>query len=404
MLETFLITVAPVYMFESGFLIVMRCEEGTRCERNGEVAMKKGSKWIVVLLAMALLVGTAGMAFTNQLQTQRDRQDAQSETSLVESLGDNSSQAGETSSAAETGAVNPLTGMPVEKGRQDSRPVAVMINNLKKAQPLMGVQQADLLYECLVEGGITRLMAVYQDYQSAPVVGSVRSARPYYIHLASSLDAVYVHVGGSNQARDLLRQNLVDDFDFVYMEQYMWRDADRRAQLGFEHSALTSGQRLTEAIDDKEIRTSRKEEAQSLEFSQISPVLQGENTAGMSVNFSSYKTTEFTYDEEKRGYLVSQFDKPMIDGNLNEQVVKQNVLLLRINTYPIDDYGLMAMDLAGSGEGVYLGGGKRIDIRWSRKTEDSPFVFTTKDGQPLTLLPGQSYLCCVPLQTRVTFS
>lgn len=184
----------------------------------------------------------------------------------------------------------------------------------------------------------------------------------------------------------------------------MWRDADRRAQLGYEHSAMTSGQRLKVAFDDKKIRATREEEAQTLEFSENSPVLLGEDTAGMSVNFSFYKTTDFTYDEEQKGYLVSQFGQPMMDGDTDRQVIKQNVLALRINTYPIDDYGLMAMDLAGSGEGYYLSGGKRIDIKWSRATEDSPFVFTTKDGQPLSLLPGQSYLCCIPLQARVTLS
>lgn len=175
----------------------------------------------------------------------------------------------QSSEPEEEGPVNPLTGLPIEEGQEDCRPVAVMINNIKKAQPLLGVQDADILYECLVEGGITRIMAVYQDSQEIPVIGSIRSARPYYIHLASSLDAIYVHVGGSTQAKNLLKKGLVTDYDLGSMEQYMWRDPDRRAEMGYEHSAVSSGQKLTEAMDKKETRVTRKEDiVQPASFSQ----------------------------------------------------------------------------------------------------------------------------------------
>ncbi len=369
------------------------------------IGIRKASKWLVVLLVLLLGAGTAGTFYTNQLKVMR-QQEAEVQSQMEALLEETSSQAQETVSSEPEpeGPVNPLTGLPIEEGRENSRPVAVMINNIKKAQPLLGVQDADILYECLVEGGITRILAVYQDPQDIPVIGSVRSARPYYIHLASSLDAIYVHVGGSTQARNLLKKDLVTDYDLGSMEQYMWRDPDRRAEMGYEHSAVTSGQRLMEAMDDKQTRTVRKDDVvQQASFSEESPVRQGQDTPNASVTFSSYKSTDFAYDPQKGSYLVSQFGKPQMDGNTQQQVCKENVVILRINTYPIDAYGLMAMDLAGSGEGYYLNGGKRIEIQWSRKTEDSPFVFTTKEGHPLSFLPGQFYICCVPLESRVSF-
>lgn len=373
--------------------------------RMGAVSIKKAGKWLTVLLVSLLAGGTAGMIYTNQLSAIRREETAlQSEMeSLLEEA--SSQQQLQSSQPEEEGPVNPLTGLPIEEGQEDCRPVAVMINNIKKAQPLLGVQDADILYECLVEGGITRIMAVYQDSQEIPVIGSIRSARPYYIHLASSLDAIYVHVGGSTQAKNLLKKGLVTDYDLGSMEQYMWRDPDRRAEMGYEHSAVTSGQKLTEAMDKKETRVTHKEDiVQPASFSQESPVQEGKDTSNVSVTFSSYKSTDFSYDPQKGSYLVSQFDKPQIDGNTQQQVSKENVVILCINTYPIDDYGLMAMDLAGSGEGYYLHGGKRIEIQWSRKTEDSPFVFTTAQGDPLSFLPGQFYICCVPLESRISFS
>ena len=76
---------------------------------------------------------------------------------------------------------NPLTGLPIEPEYEQRRPVAVMLNNLKKAQPQLGNSQADIIYEVPAEGGITRMLAVYQSLEDVGSIGSIRSARPYYI-------------------------------------------------------------------------------------------------------------------------------------------------------------------------------------------------------------------------------
>ena len=95
---------------------------------------------------------------------------------------------------------NPLTGLPIEPEYEQRRPVAVMLNNLKKAQPQLGNSQADIIYEVPAEGGITRMLAVYQSLEDVGSIGSIRSARPYYIELALGHDALYVHAGGSPEA------------------------------------------------------------------------------------------------------------------------------------------------------------------------------------------------------------
>ena len=74
--------------------------------------------------------------------------------------------------------VNPLTGMPMEEEYESLRPVAVMLNNLKAAQPQLGVSRADIIYEVPAEGGITRMLAVYQTLDNVETLGSIRSARP----------------------------------------------------------------------------------------------------------------------------------------------------------------------------------------------------------------------------------
>ncbi len=111
------------------------------------------------------------------------------------------------------GPVNPLTGEPAETDIVELRPVAVMLNNLKEALPQLGQSRADLIYEVVAEGGITRMLAVYQSVEEMDTIGSIRSARPYYIELALGHDALFIHAGGSDDAYSDLRSWGVDHFD-----------------------------------------------------------------------------------------------------------------------------------------------------------------------------------------------
>ena len=97
---------------------------------------------------------------------------------------------------------NPLSGEGLDTDISGKRPAAVMFNNLKKALPQLGVAKADVLYEIVAEGGITRIMGLYQDLEDVGDLGSVRSARDYYVNLALGHDAIYIHAGGSPQAYD----------------------------------------------------------------------------------------------------------------------------------------------------------------------------------------------------------
>ena len=93
--------------------------------------------------------------------------------------------------------INPLTGEPMEPEYENNRPVAVMLNNLKAAQPQLGVSRADIIYEVSAEGGITRMLALYLEPEGLGLIGSVRSARQYYWEIAQGHDAVFIHAGGS---------------------------------------------------------------------------------------------------------------------------------------------------------------------------------------------------------------
>ena len=158
--------------------------------------------------------------------------------------------------------VNPLTGEGCAQDIAQKRPVAVMLNNLKKALPQLGVSQADIIYEAPAEGGITRMLAVFQSVEEVGNIGSVRSARDYYVSLAMGHDALYLHAGGSPGAYAAIKNWGAAAFDCVngpYEGTLFWRDKERRKHMGMEHSVLTSGSTISELMPTYSYRLEHKE-------------------------------------------------------------------------------------------------------------------------------------------------
>jgi len=305
------------------------------------------------------------------------------------------------------GPVNPLTGEPVAEDVSRVRPIAVMLNNIREAQPQQGNSQADIIYEVIAEGGITRMLGVYQSVESVEVLGSVRSARRYYIELALGHDAVFVHAGGSEEAYSDLRTWDVDYIDGVnghfsycpggvfYRDQYRMGDGKKYA---YEHSLMTSGERIMNAVEYYDIRTAIKDDFElGLEFADDGTPADGAAANMITVPFSDYKTGVFTYDEETGLYMVEEYGKPYIDGNDGSQVSVTNVITLQIPCYNSgDSYGHMIVTL-DSGSGWYACGGKMIPIKWEKGDKYAPFKYYTEDGEVLQLGRGRTYVNLIPL-------
>ena len=134
---------------------------------------------------------------------------------------------------------NPLTGLASETDLTEARPYAVMINNIRKSTPQKGIAQADMIFEIPVEGNITRLMGIYQDFKGVDVIGSIRSARPYFIDIARGFDAIYIHAGGSDDAYALLKSSGITYIDGTNgTSATFFRDQQRMETMGCEHSCM----------------------------------------------------------------------------------------------------------------------------------------------------------------------
>lgn len=298
---------------------------------------------------------------------------------------------------------NPLTGLPMEPEYESLRPIAIMLNNLKAAQPQLGISRADIIYEVPVEGGITRMLAIYQTVEDVNILGSVRSARPYFVELALGHDAIYVHAGGSQEAYSNLRSWKVDHMDGVRGgddAKIFWRDADRRKNNGYEHSLITSGEKILEYLAKGKIATEHDSDWDYPQTFKDYGVLPGGQTAEhIKVRFSNYKTGVFDYDASSGKYLVSQYGKEHVDGDTGEQVSAVNVLVLKTSTAVLDDVGRLRVQTTGEGKGTFFCGGAAVPIQWSRKDRNSPFVYALEDGSPLALGQGNSYVCIIGSKT-----
>ena len=307
--------------------------------------------------------------------------------------------------------VNLLTGLPMEPEYEQNRPVAVMLNNLKKAQPQLGVSLADIIYEVPAEGGITRMLGVYQTLEGVGNLGSIRSARPYYIELALSHDALYVHAGGSPEAYQDLKTWKVNNIDGVNgsasQSAVFWRDPGRKKNKGYEHSLLASGETIQNFWDGSKYPQTHSESYVYPQTFTDEPLTGGTAAEHVKLLYTGYKTGLFDYDAGTGKYLVSQYQAPYVDGNTGEQVGVTNLLILETSISAIsgDTAGRLKVRTTGEGEGTLYRSGQCIPIRWSRADRNAPFAYTTADGQPLALGRGNSYVCLIdPRTSRVELS
>ena len=307
------------------------------------------------------------------------------------------------------GLVNPLTGLPTDKYLTNTRPLAIMINNAPDAQPQLGVSQADILYETLVEGGRTRMLAIYQDVSDVGVIGSIRSARPCYVDIAQSYDAVYIFAGASMEAYSILANRNITRLDGVNgrLTQIYYRDSQRARTMSFEHTLVTSGERIMRWLPTYDFRLEHEPGYErALLFAEDGAPSNGSPASDFVVRFSSGKSTTFSYREDSGRYYLGQFAGAYRDGNDNVQLSFTNVLILKtsINQIPGDSEGRLRIATTGSGVGYFACGGEYIEIEWSRDGEGSQFEYWLKDGSQLVLGQGKTYICIIPNNVNVDFT
>lgn len=299
------------------------------------------------------------------------------------------------------GPPSPLDGVPArDEAAVRRRPIAVMIDNHPSARPQTGLSKAEVVYEILAEGGITRFMALFLREQP-DVVGPVRSARHYFVQLAAEPDAYYVHAGFSPQARVEIDRLHIADVDDMRGAGGFFRVTDRRSP----HNLYVS---LPKARAWGDQRGWRSEEGpkSGLRFAREARI---EGTPARSVRvvipaaFQGY-AVEYAYDEAKGVWLRSINGEPHVDAATSEQLAARTVVLQFVATraVPGDADGRIDMDLVGSGRARIFSGGKALQARWSKSAVRAPTSFADAEGKPVEFPPGQVWIHVLPPDAEVT--
>lgn len=303
-------------------------------------------------------------------------------------------------------AMNPLTGIQnMDKKNSGKRPLAIMISNIKKATPQSGITECDLYYEAEAEGGITRIMGLFADPAKIPVIGPIRSAREYYVDIAVGYNAIFAHYGTSSSAKTRIGEYAVNNLDGMYLSSTFWRDPTRKKNQGAEHSALTSGEKLTAAIQQKKYKMDTGiNGGQAFQFySQDQFTAEGtKDCSKVSAKFSGSTTAVFQYDAAARLYAKSQFNAPHVDDK-GKQIQVTNVIVLHTPIKIVSNEGHLSVDLS-SGKGYYISGGKSKEIKWSKGDVKNPMKYYELDGTELTVNAGKTYVCIVRSADYITLN
>ena len=306
---------------------------------------------------------------------------------------DPSAPSSSTSGQTETHSYNPLTGLEVGSDfPADQRPVAIMINNAQPALPQTGIASADVIYEMETEWGVTRMMAVYSDYTKVPLVGPVRSARDQFVQFLLPLNAVFVHIGGSIYATDMLNYYQYQDIDGLYLglTSFVF-DEDRYQTKAQEHCWYTNASLIQQGIDAVSLPTTG---APDPLFDFGAPDAPTAGGTELAFDFSDYGDAAFRYDPDTGLYLKSIYGAPQIDEGTGEQLSFTNLFLLFTEVTNKEDSVLTNFDLS-SGEGYYFNGGGYRKIRWEKGNPDSPLKLYDENGDSLKVAPGKSYIAVV---------
>lgn len=354
-------------------------------------------KAFLVVLGLAFLVGGCGKKedekteIKNVTVSEEKKEDRLSTLPVEENVEESKKEEADRSL---------LSGLPIEKSYVGKRPFAYMFNNIKFAYPQTGTGKASIIYEILAEGGITRLMGLF-DYMEGDRIGSARSARHYYVDFAHEFDAFFIHFGQTKYAINEIKKLGVDTLSGLSSEGSIvfYRDPSIKAP----HNAFASAEGIKKAVEKKAYRTELKKGISAhFNFSYNEEVELKAPTSFeanyVSVPFSAYMTPHFVYGNDE--YTRFAFGTKHIDKEDNRPLSFKNLFIQLVNEYNIDKNGYQTMDLIGfSGKAFYITKGKAQPVFWKKEKADSKtkFYYDEAFKEEVLVNTGKTYYAVLPL-------
>lgn len=324
----------------------------------------------------------------------------------------------------------PLNGALYSKPQREwwekHRPLGVMIEDHQEARPQSGVGNADVIYEAVAEGGITRFLTVFY-CQDAGIVGPVRSARTYFLDFISEYGnfPLYAHVGGANTPGPANALGQIESYDWAAyndLNQFsisfptFWRDSERLGhEVATEHTVYANTQKLWDFAAKSRNLTNvdKKGEAWNTDFRLYKFKDEAKldtRPQAQKVSFEFWPgynqySVKWTYDRELNAYWRENGDKPHKDRNTDKQLQAKNVVLLFMTERTANDgyegnlhllYGTK-----GTGKAIVLEDGKKIEGTWQKKDRKSRTLILDSTGAEVKFNPGVIWFEILPSGNKI---
>ncbi len=308
------------------------------------------------------------------------------------------------------------------------RPLTVMIENHAEARPQSGLSKADVVYEAVAEGGITRFLAVFYCGAIAQevTIGPVRSARTYFMDFASEYGdyPLYAHVGGANKPGKANALGQIGDYGWLSkgndMNQFslgfpvFWRDYERLGHpVATEHTMYSTTEKLWEVAEERGL-TNADEEGNSWDEDFLAWEFKEDKDSGERgdvndiefefwLNGADY-AVNWQYDKENNQYLRFNGGNSFVDKNDDSQIKAKTVIVQYMKeTGPIDELKHLLYQTTGSGKAVVFQDGEAIKANWEKDDRQSRTIFTDSQGKEISLNRGPIWIEVIPSGNEISY-
>lgn len=282
----------------------------------------------------------------------------------------------------------------------NARPIAVMIDNHNQAWPQAGLNQAYLVYEAVVEGGETRLMALFKGV-TVDKIGPVRSSRHYFLDYAMENDAIYAHYGWSPQAESDIKQYNINNLNGITeSETTFWRVKDKSAP----HNAVTSTTALLNAAKAKGYKTKSSKKSVLNYVTDEVKLENGQSATSVTIPHSTLQTVKYEYDEQNQVYKRYARNKAQTDWDTGDNITTKNIIVTFCDNYTLDDSenkGRQGLRNIGTFDGFYITNGKAIKIKCIKEARNTQTKYEDLQGNEIQVNDGNTWINICPKNADV---
>ncbi|RHW32478.1 DUF3048 domain-containing protein [Neobacillus notoginsengisoli] len=284
----------------------------------------------------------------------------------------------------------PLTGI-ASQTPTGGRAFAVMVNNHPKARPQSGLNKADIVYELLAEGDVTRFLAIFQS-EKPETVGPIRSARDYYINLAKGLDSIFIAHGYSVEAKEMLNSGVIDHLNGMAYDGTLFKRADFRQA---PHNSYIAYENMVKGSKMNGFDMSQTPESFKFLTKEEEASLEGPEALAVEVSYFSNDTftSVYRYDSELGKYKRYSNGELTSDLDSGEPVLLDNIFIAEMDHKAAGPGGLRDIDLKSGGKGFLLQKGKVAEVDW---LNDHGRIVPIVDGNEARLVRGKTWVNIVP--------